>query len=93
MSQQKHKEDMLMPRDRGAKVAMTVALRSPNLVSALVPVDNSPVKAPLGSDFGKYVRGMLAIEAAKVTKQSDADKILEPYEPVSSELLSFLSLS
>lgn len=65
---------------------MTVALRSPNLVSALVPVDNSPVKAPLQSDFRKYVNGMLEIEAAKVTKQSEADKILQPYEQVSPEL-------
>ncbi|KAL1867225.1 hypothetical protein Plec18167_008766 [Paecilomyces lecythidis] len=72
---------------------MTVALRSPTLVSALVPVDNSPVKAPLGSDFRKYVNGMLEIEAAKVTKQSEADKILAPHEqsvPIRQFLLTNL---
>lgn len=61
---------------------MTVALRSPELVSALIPVDNAPVNAVLKSDFPKYVRGMQEIENAKVTKQSDANKILEAYEEV-----------
>ncbi|KAF9886610.1 hypothetical protein FE257_011250 [Aspergillus nanangensis] len=65
---------------KGAKAAMTVALDSPDLVSALVPVDNAPVNAALKSDFGKYVRGMQRIEAENVTKQSDADKILQEYE-------------
>lgn len=69
---------------RGAKTAMTVALDSPNLISALIPVDNAPVNAPLKSDFGKYVRGMQQIEAQNVAKQSDADKILKDYEEVSS---------
>jgi hypothetical protein len=62
---------------------MAVALRSPDLVSALIPVDNAPVRAPLQSDFSKYVRAMMRIEAAGVTRQSDADKILQEYEEVS----------
>lgn len=61
---------------------MTVALRSPEQVSALIPVDNAPVNAALKSDFPKYVRGMQHVESAKVTKQSDADKILQDYEEV-----------
>ena len=61
---------------------MAVALRSPNRVSALMPVDNAPVNAPLRSDFDKYVQGMQHVEAVKITKQSDADKILQDYEPV-----------
>lgn len=61
---------------------MTVALRSPSIVSALMPVDNAPVNAALKSDFDKYVRGMQQIEAEKVKKQSDADKILQNYEEV-----------
>ncbi|KAJ5238350.1 Alpha/beta hydrolase fold-1 [Penicillium chermesinum] len=60
--------------------AMTVALRSPERVSALIPVDNAPVNASLKSDFPRYVRGMQEIEKAKVTKQSDADKILQEFE-------------
>ena len=71
---------------------MTVALRSPNTVSALIPVDNAPVNAPLKSDFSKYVRGMQKIEAEKVTKQSDADAILKEYEEVSS-YRSYISIN
>ncbi|KAL2004842.1 hypothetical protein VTN00DRAFT_3115 [Thermoascus crustaceus] len=72
---------VLIGHSMGAKTVMTVALRNPDLVSALIPVDNSPINAPLRSDFAKYVRGMKAIEEAKVSKQSDADKILQEYEP------------
>lgn len=61
---------------------MTVALRSPERVSALIPVDNAPVNAALKSDFPKYVRGMQRVESARVSKQSDADKILKDYEEV-----------
>lgn len=72
----------ILTLSRGAKAAMTVALRSPKLVSALIPVDNAPVNAALKSDFPKYVRGMQHVESAKVSKQSDADKILKDYEEV-----------
>lgn len=68
--------------DRGAKVAMTLALNSPEKVSGLIPVDNAPVNAALQSDFPKYVRGMQHIESQGVSKQSDANKILEDYEEV-----------
>ncbi|OQD83670.1 hypothetical protein PENANT_c015G04014 [Penicillium antarcticum] len=79
--------------DKGAKAAMAVALQSPGLVSALIPVDNAPVNAALKSDFPKYVRGMQKVEAAKVSKQSDANKILEDYEeslPIRQFLLTNL---
>ncbi|QRD87906.1 alpha/beta fold family hydrolase [Aspergillus flavus] len=82
--QQKLNKCVLIGHSMGAKTAMTVALDSPNLISALIPVDNAPVNAPLKSDFGKYVRGMQQIEAQNVAKQSDADKILKDYEEVSS---------
>lgn len=58
---------------------MTVALRSPGLLSNIVSVDNAPVDAALKSDFGTYVQGMRKIEEAKVKKQSDADELLKPY--------------
>lgn len=61
---------------------MTLALRSPDLVSAIVSVDNAPINAPLSNDFAKYIRGMKEIEGANVTKQREADEILQPYEPV-----------
>jgi len=74
----------LIGHSMGAKVAMTLALRSPNNYSALIPVDNAPVDAALKSDFGKYVNAMREIETlgpTKIAKQSDADKILAKYEP------------
>lgn len=61
---------------------MTVALCSPERVSGLIPVDNAPVNAALKSDFPKYVRGMQQVEQAKVSKQSEADKILKEFEEV-----------
>lgn len=79
--------------DRGAKTAMTLALRSPDLIRDIVAVDNAPVDAVLGSDFAKYVRGMKKIDEAGVTRQSEADKILADYEsalPVRQFLLGNL---
>jgi hypothetical protein len=61
---------------------MTMALRAPERVSGLIPVDNAPVNASLKSDFPKYVRGMQHVENEKVKKQSEANKILEAYEEV-----------
>lgn len=68
---------------RGAKTAMTLALQSPEMITGLIPVDNAPVNARLGSSFAEYVKGMKEIDAVRVTKTSDADKILARYEPVS----------
>ncbi|KAL8761842.1 MAG: hypothetical protein Q9184_002085 [Pyrenodesmia sp. 2 TL-2023] len=59
---------------------MTVALRSPSLLGALIPVDNAPVDAQLKGDFHKYLAGMREIEDAGVTKQLEADEILKKYE-------------
>lgn len=64
-------------------MAMTVALRSPRLLKALIPVDNAPVDANLKSDFHKYVRGLREIEEAKVKKQVEADEVLKRHEKVS----------
>lgn len=74
---------ILIGHSMGAKVAMVCALRSPAAYSGIVPLDNAPVDAALKSDFGNYVRAMQEIEAhaPPLTKQSDADKILEKYEP------------
>ncbi|KAJ5143726.1 uncharacterized protein N7515_002513 [Penicillium bovifimosum] len=93
IKQQKLDKCVLIGHSMGAKAAMAVALRSPETVSALIPVDNAPVNAALASDFPKYVRGMQKIEAEKVTKQSDADKILGDYEeslPIRQFLLTNL---
>lgn len=62
---------------------MTLALRSPKLLGALIPVDNAPVDATLKSDFHRYVQGMREIEQKGVKKQVEADAILKNYEEVS----------
>ncbi|RAL13243.1 alpha/beta fold family hydrolase [Aspergillus homomorphus CBS 101889] len=83
----------LIGHSMGAKVAMTVALESANLVSALVPVDNAPINAALKSDFDKYVRGMQHVEAEKPQSQSHADSVLQKYEeslPIRQFLLTNL---
>ena len=61
---------------------MTLALRLPKLVGALIPVDNAPIDATLMSDFPKYVQGLRRIEEARVTKPAQADDILRRYEEV-----------
>lgn len=73
---------VLIGHSMGAKVAMACALRAPTSYSGIVPLDNAPVDAALKSDFGNYVRAMQEIEShdPPLTKQSDADKILEKYE-------------
>ncbi|KAM0794299.1 Alpha/Beta hydrolase protein [Usnea florida] len=84
---------ILIGHSMGAKVAMTVALRSPRLLGALIPVDNAPIDANLKSDFHKYVRGMRDIEKAQVEKQAEADDILKKYEeaqPIRQFLLTNL---
>lgn len=75
------KDPTLIGHSMGAKTAMTLALRSPDLVRDIVAVDNAPVDAALRSDFAKYIQAMKRIEAAGVTRQAEADKILAEYEP------------
>ncbi|OJD15148.1 hypothetical protein AJ78_04573 [Emergomyces pasteurianus Ep9510] len=87
---------ILIGHSMGAKTAMTVALRSPELISSLISVDNAPVSAKLGSQFSKYVKGMQEIEGANITKQSEADRILQQYEeslPIRQFLLTNLMRS
>jgi len=59
---------------------MTLALRSPGLVRNVVSVDNAPLDATLLSNFGKYIQGMKKIEDSGVTRQAEADKILQDFE-------------
>lgn len=67
---------------------MTIALRAPHLVGALIPVDNAPVDAVLKSDFYKYLEGMQEIQNAAVKRQAQADEILSKYENVRNTSLS-----
>ncbi|KAK2749181.1 hypothetical protein FQN57_006796 [Myotisia sp. PD_48] len=65
----------------GAKTAMTLALKSPEMISSIVSVDNAPVSTRVSTDFVSYIRAMEAIEKANVVKHSEADKILAGVEP------------
>ncbi|RMZ86054.1 hypothetical protein DV737_g143, partial [Chaetothyriales sp. CBS 132003] len=77
---------LLIGHSMGAKVAMTMALRSPDdgAYAGLVPVDNAPVDAALLSSFATYVRAMKEVvdgpAAPTVQRQKDADDILSKYE-------------
>ena len=84
----------LIGHSMGAKAAMVVALRKQFPISNLIPVDNAPVDAALKSDFAKYVQGMRKVSDARVTKQSEADKILAEFEsslPVRQFILTNLA--
>lgn len=61
---------------------MTLALKSPDVVSNIVSVDNAPIDAALLSSFAKYVEGMKKIESKGVKSLSEALEILKPYEEV-----------
>lgn len=74
------KESTIIGHSMGAKTAMALALRSPDLVQNICSVDNAPVDKILSRDFADYVRGMKEIDAAGVTRQAEADKILAKYE-------------
>lgn len=77
-------------RYRGAKTSMTLALQSPELVTDIIAVDNAPVDVTLSRDFAEYIRGMKKINDAGVTRQAEADSILEEYEKVLHEPLIFV---
>ncbi|KAK3995666.1 Alpha/Beta hydrolase protein [Cladorrhinum sp. PSN332] len=74
------KEPTLIGHSMGAKTAMALALSHPSLIQNIISVDNAPVDARLESDFARYIQGMKKIDEAAVSRQAEADKILEPYE-------------
>jgi pimeloyl-ACP methyl ester carboxylesterase len=65
----------------GGKVAMTLALRHPELIDRLAVVDVSPVPTSEISHFARYVDGMRSIDLAALTDRAQADAQLAPYVP------------
>ncbi|KAJ5771220.1 uncharacterized protein N7511_003271 [Penicillium nucicola] len=76
---------------QGAKTAMTLALRYPNLVSKVVAIDNGPINLPLKPYFTKYLEGMAKANDAKVRSHLEADEILREYESSPTVRLWLLS--
>jgi pimeloyl-ACP methyl ester carboxylesterase len=77
----------LVGHSMGGKVAMTLALRRPELLRALVVVDIAPVEYPLtggrtddpdeeASPFGAYIAAMRAIDLDGLTGRQEADDAL-----------------
>ena len=59
-----------------------MVLRNKKPIQSIIPVDNAPVDVVLLSDFSKYIQGMRKIQGLGVSKQDEADKILQEYEEV-----------
>jgi pimeloyl-ACP methyl ester carboxylesterase len=82
----------LVGHSMGGKVAMTLALRRPELLRALVVVDIAPVEYPLtggrtddadeeASPFGDYIAAMKRIDLAGLERRDEADRALEAAVP------------
>lgn len=61
---------------------MTLSLREPKSLEALVSVDNAPITTPLEGTFSRYIQGMRDIEKLNITKRGEADHIMSLYEKV-----------
>ena len=78
---------VLAGHSMGGKAAMTVALRSPDLLRALVVVDVAPVDYPAerpGSPFARYIAAMRAIDVAALRTRGEADAALTEAAPDAS---------
>src|SRR3954454_24439530 len=90
----------LVGHSMGGKVAMTLALRRPELLRALVVVDIAPVEYPLqggrtddedeeASTFGVFIAAMRALHLDELKTRDDADAALRSAVP-SRMVRSFL---
>ncbi|KAF3483670.1 abhydrolase domain-containing protein [Arthroderma uncinatum] len=73
---------ILIGHSMGAKTALTLALRSPSLISSVIAIDNGPIRLPLTDDFPRYIKGMRHVQSqpAPVTSLAQADSLLSQYE-------------
>jgi len=90
----------LVGHSMGGKVAMTLALRNPELLRALVVVDIAPVEYPTSgartedpdeelSPFAAYIAAMKAMDLERLQRRDEADRALEAAVP-SRMVRSFL---
>ncbi|AQZ09545.1 IMO32 (YGR031W) [Zygosaccharomyces parabailii] len=81
MTHKDAKKPILVGHSMGAKVAMSVALRKPELCSMLVCLDNAPVATPPMNAFPRYVRKLLQIiNNPEVNTVQQADDQLKEVE-------------
>ncbi|SCU83338.1 LADA_0C10836g1_1 [Lachancea dasiensis] len=74
-------EPIIVGHSMGAKVAMSVVLRKPELCSMLVSIDNAPVATVPTMSFPRYVKKLLEIiENPKILTFADAEKSLREIE-------------
>ncbi|KAK9451881.1 Alpha/Beta hydrolase protein [Limtongia smithiae] len=88
-TQIQEKHAVVLGHSMGAKTAMAVALRRPELVDAVVAVDNAPIDAALSSDIPRYVDALRRIERMGLKSVNDAFAVLGKYE-TSVEIRRFL---
>lgn len=74
-------DPIIVGHSMGAKVAMSVALRKPELCSMLVSIDNAPVATMPTMSFPRYVKKLLEIiENPKIQTLVEVEKSLRDIE-------------
>ena len=74
----------LLGHSMGGKVAMTTALRQPDMVDRLVVVDVAPTRTSGTQDMLQYIAALRSLDLRTVRKNADADQALSEDIPVSS---------
>lgn len=88
------KRPIIIGHSMGAKVAMSVVLRKPELCSMLISIDNAPVATPPLNAFPRYTRKLLQIindpQVETIKQVDDALKEVEDSSIVRQFLITVL---
>ncbi|CAO3639874.1 unnamed protein product [Cunninghamella blakesleeana] len=80
MDEHQIEKPILIGHSMGGKAVMMTALMAPERVHQLVSIDMPPVPLTLSKGFSTYIQGLKKINESQVTKQSQADLILQQVE-------------